>query len=233
MKRNVILHVFFVVIFLAGMFILSASVEAAAPPPLTGVIIDWSAKTYVPAGFVGKVLPTAESPISAWILVFVNGKVADASQYNVRWYANDQLLRSGTGIVTASFKAPTAANQVVNLQARVQNPAGELTVANIQIPIVSPKVAIVGNYPGGTIIGSPANLTAIPYFFNVSGVDALTYQWTVNGTAAQSAENPQVATLNIGNDTPSGTTIAISLNVANPNDSTTATARASYVYQKI
>lgn len=222
---------FFAVAVALTVFCAAASARAASAPLFTGVIIDWSTNTYVPPFFAGKRLPTANSPVNAWVAVFKDGGAVDASQYDIRWYAGDQLIQSGIGATSVSFKAPASANNVVDLQARVQSPSGSLTVANIQLPVVSSVLAITGNYPNNVIASSVATFGALPYFFNVSDASSLSYTWSANGITAQNAENPESATINIGNNVSPGTTIAVSLTATNAADGGSATANGNFIYQ--
>ncbi len=216
-------------IALAAMFSIQAR---AALPSLTGTIIDWSTDTYVPPGFHGKQLPTGGSNVTAWVMLLNDGVPVDISDYTIYWYADGELLQSGQGLQRISFAAPQATEQVTDLQARVEDANGNPFVADIQVPVVAPKVAIEADYPGGIIASSSADIKALPYFFNVSGPSALTYAWSANGVPTQSAENPEEATLAISESTTPGTTISINLVVVNPSDSTTATANTVLTYQK-
>lgn len=203
----------------------------ASPAPLNGTIVSWSADTYAPPGFRGKHLPTSGSNLSAWITVFAGGKPVNASDYTVRWYADNQLVQSGLGLTTISLNAPKITAKIVMLQARAQSPSGDLSVANIQIPVIDPVVALQTNYPGGIVTTPTVNAKALLYFFNVSDPSSLAFSWSANGTTGQNTENPDTATINLGANTPGGTNIRIKVTVSNPGDSTTATANANLIYQ--
>jgi hypothetical protein len=102
----------------------------------------------------------------------------------------------------------------------------------VQVPVVSPKVAIEANYPNGVVSVSPATVKALPYFFNIPSPSSLTFAWTVNGVAASAAENPDVAVINVGG-LPSGSAIKIMLTAKNSADTTSAAASTNLVYQTI
>ena len=218
------------IIVLAGLSITSVR---AAQTPTNGVAISWSTNTYTPASFPGKKLPTSHSPITAWVTVFQNGKAVDASNYHFSWYVGSTLIQSGQNLQKITFNAPKGTELILNLQARVQDENGALSVANIQVPVINPRVAIEANYPGKIVSGNSATVTALPYFFNISTPDSLTYSWQVNGVSSQSAENPTQANINFGNNFSSGSKIGIRLNVANSSDNTAASANLSLTYQKI
>ena len=215
-------------VFLAAVPLINVE---AAPQPINGVFIDWSTNTYAPAGFYGKLLPTSGSEVSAWVVIFVNGKPVSPSAYSIRWYIDDQLFQSGKGLNTITFKAPKATSIIKNLQARVQSPSGNLSVANIQVPIINPMVAIKSNYPGGVFTESQAKVSAIPYFFNISDPSSLSFQWSANGVTAENSENPDTAIIGLGENPQPGTTIRVQLTVTNSGDSTVATAYSNLVYK--
>jgi len=222
------------IIFAAGTFAIALNANAqTARMPLNGAVIDWSTNTYAPSGFQGKRLPTSGSDVTAWVAVFAGGKPMNASGYTIRWYADNQLLQSGKGLATISFKAPRATAKIVNLQARIQASSGELLVANIQVPTVSPVVALQANYPGGIVTTQSVDVKALLYFFNVSDPSSLKFNWSANGVSGENAENPEVANINLGPNVQPGTAIRIRVTVNNPGDSTTATAVANLTYQRI
>jgi len=206
-----------IVAVLASAFALNARAQTA-PTSLSGVVISWATDTYVPTGFQGKRLPTSGSDIAAWVIIFVAGKPVSAANYTVQWYANEELLQSGRGLAAISFKAPWTADQIVRLQARVQSPDGDLSVARIQVPVVT---------------GPSANVAALPYFFNVSDASSLTFQWSANGVTAQNSESPDSAVITLGDNAPSGTSIRVQVTATNSGGSTAATAYVNLTYQKI
>lgn len=205
----------------------------AAQVPANGAYITWSTNTYVPPFFEGKRLPTSGSPVTAWVVVFDNGKAIDLSQATIYWYADSNLLQSGTGNQRVSFNAQDETENLTSLQVKVQDATGNLWNANIQVPVISPKATIAANYPGGIFNTSPAVVTAVPYFFNTTDLSSLVYAWSVNGTTAQSGENPQEADINVGGDAPSGTNLSIQVTVTNPSDNTSANASTNLIYQKL
>lgn len=229
-------------IFLGAFFILAAIALSAvsapvraqtAPAALSGIVVNWSTNTYVPPGFHGKRLPTSGSDVKAWLTVFSAGKPVSVSNYFVYWYADDQLLQSGNGLASISFKAPKTTSQIVNLQARAQSPGGNLLVGSIQVPVINPVVAIQSGYPGGVFTSPTAEVAALPYFFNVSGPLSLVFRWSANGVSAASGENPAAASINLGGSAQSGTKVRVQVNVANPNDGTSANAYSNFTYQKL
>jgi hypothetical protein len=219
----------FVILIAVG----GACAAHAAPVPASGAYISWSTNTYTPPFFDGKKLPTAGSPVTAWVMVFSNGKAIDLSQDTIYWYADSNVLQSGVGDQKISFNAQNTTENITNLQVSVQDPTGNLWNANIQVPVVNPKAAIETNYPGGVVTVSPAIATALPYFFNTSDVSSLVYVWTVNGSSAESSENPQEADITISDSTPSGTNLNIQVSITNSSDGTSANASTNLIYQKL
>ncbi len=224
-------------VFVAAVLISLASLVpwpsvAGAQVAANGVIINWSTDTYVPPGFTGKRLPTAGSNITAWVFVLQNGRQLDLSGTLVQWYADSQVLQSGTGLQKISFPVQKAVNQIVNLQARVQDANGQTLVGSIQVPVVPPKVVISSGYPGGVATTPTINASALPYFFNVTSPAGLTFSWAANGVQAQNAENPDSLAIDVSGAS-SGTRIRVDLTVANSTDSSAAKTSVNFIYQKI
>lgn len=211
---------------------LQATHVAKAQTAANEFIISWSSDTYVPPGFVGKRLPTSGSNVNAWIALISGGKPASMANENIQWYAGSQLLQSGKGLVKISFKAPAGENNIIVLQAQVHGLSGVTKIASIQVPVISPKVAIQTDVIGATITSPSLVAKALPYFFNVSDPSMLSFRWSANGVTAQSAEDPSEADISLGG-TPTGSPISLSLTVTNPSDKTSGTGTTKLIYQKI
>lgn len=218
----------FIVLSLAG----TASAQTATQTPANGLFVNWTTNTYVPALYAGKRLPTSGSKIDAWATLFNKGKVIDVSNYTISWYADDRLLQWGKGVQKISFDAPARTGQIMNLRVQAQNADGNLFRGGVQVPVIAPKLAIAGDYPGGIANSFPLEVTALPYFFNVADPSALAFAWSANGQSASSAASPDRATIAVANPT-SGMNIRIGLTATNPVDSTAATARMAVTYQKL
>lgn len=179
--------------------------------------MSWHAlESYVPAGYSGKALPGTGTKISASLEVLVNGKPANMSGYQVYWYLNGDLVGSGPGKQNVIFDALNS-RQIMPLRVQVPSyPSGGL-IKTIYIMGSQPKVVLVAPYPNRVFPGFSMHLTAVPYFFSIIDPNALVYSWSANGIPANTTENPQSADINIPNNTPSGSGIAITVDAKNPN----------------
>src|SRR3989338_5844802 len=92
---------------LFGLFVLAALIFANASFAQTSsprVLLTWQAKNYVPAGYLGKALPSPSSIVTASVEIIDQGKIADLSKNNVYWYLNGSLVGSGVGKKTVSVR---------------------------------------------------------------------------------------------------------------------------------
>ncbi len=206
----------FFLIFFFGIFLLSPlwSVAQINGPHL---LITWRAESYVPSNFSGKVLPTANSPITATIELIENNKLADLSGQTIYWYANNEFMGGGVGTRSISFLAPKTAGGTVTLRAAIQGYEGGLS-QSIDIPVARPETVIRAPFPDGTVSTRSIDLAAYPYFFNVRDPLALAFSWTVNGEAPKHFDDPEILHVSLGPDVANGTPIAVSLNIQHPAD---------------
>lgn len=193
---------------LGAVSVLTSSAQQSGPQ----FLVTWSAASYAPLGFSGKILPTANSPITASFEVINQGKPVDLSGKTIYWYANDTLIENASGKQAATFLAPANAPDTVSLRIELPNYNG-FTFTEIKIPIVSPKAVIESPYRRGNFSGASASVTGVPYFFNVKNPSSLSFFWNVNGEAAPNAENPQGLTINLNPDVPENSAINIGLTI--------------------
>ncbi|MBI4085751.1 MAG: hypothetical protein HY433_00680 [Candidatus Liptonbacteria bacterium] len=202
------------VIIITGIFLTGARAQTASPQ----FMITWQSRTYVPPGFEGKILPTANSLIMVSFELIDEGKPADMSAQTVYWYANNNFLKGGKGLRHIEFRAPDTAGGTIDLRAEVPNYKRGPQLKTIGIPIVSPKAVIEAPFPNNEFSASPIQLTGLPYFFNVRDISALNFDWRVNGVAPAGTENPDVLTVRLNQDAPSGSPLGITFAVRNKNN---------------
>lgn len=184
-----------VVLALVGPMPLIASAQTSAP----NLVITWRATdSSVPSSYQGKALPTISAPITASAEVVRRGGVANLSNQTIYWYLDGNLIGGGVGKQTISFVAPGFV-EIASLRANIPNyPSGAL-INTAHIQLVNPEAVIVAPYPNDAYSGSSVAVQAVPYFFSSSLLNTLSYQWTVNGQAVTSQENPQDLTINLAN----------------------------------
>jgi len=143
------------------------------------VIITWQAQSFVPADYAGKSLPTTGVNIKAGLEIVEENKIQDLSKLNIRWYLDGKLLTQGLGLKEINFRATRAATYSHFLRAAIQDE--EEISGGVNIPIISPKLIIKTPSPAVNYIPlGKTLLQAVPYFFNVSGLKELVFNWVVN-----------------------------------------------------
>lgn len=176
----------------ALLFFFYAGPVQAAPQ----AIITWQAQTYQPSEYSGKNLPTANAPVIAAVELVNNGKIIDISKSNIGWFQNRRLIDAGVGLKRVLFSADGTDDGVL-IEVNIEYQDGVLTEF-ARIPLISPKVVINAPYPQ-RLIGTGLNIfQALPYFFNIKGLNELEFTWSLNGeTAANPEDKTDVLKLNL------------------------------------
>ncbi len=198
----------------AGLLILLGGLSLAeaqtSEPQLN---LTWQARTYAPPEYAGKHLPSGNSRVLLALDAVQNGKVLDLSRQTIYWYLTNELFASGTGLVRTEFTTPNI--PLGSLDVRAEVPALDI-LKTISIRMSLPVAIIEAPFPGGEFREQSLDLSAKPYFFNVSDMGRLSYAWLVNGKAPDSSEQPQKLTVNINPGTGDGYALNIALQIANP-----------------
>jgi hypothetical protein len=207
---------------------ISRSKVAAATPPeggsLTGqttspqFMITWQSRTYVPADFEGKILPTANSTIAVSFELIDGGTPADLSGQTVYWYANNNFLQGGKGLQHIEFRAPDAVGGTIDLRVEVPNYKRGAQLKTVEIPIVAPRAVIEAPFPNNEFSASPVQLTGLPYFFNVRDISPLNFSWSINGVTPSGTENPDMLTIRLNQDALAGSPLGVAFTVQNKNN---------------
>ncbi len=233
MPPNSVLKKIITVIGLLGVIVLFQTTHAqtAAQPQFW---ITWTAhESYVPPGYVGKALPNQASRITASLaLISASGQQLNLNNQTIYWYLNDTLIGGGTGVQTISFTPFGGAPNFMTLKVELLSYNGNLLLHSIQIPLIQPKAVIEAQHVNGQFSTNLLTLVGTPYYFNVSDPSALSYQWSVNGQAPATAENPQILQINLDSGTPSGLSFAVALTITNPADSMSAADSTNLTYVK-
>lgn len=231
--RLFVLSLTFAILSTAFLSIEPAQAQSTAIASSPTFLITWKTTgSYIPSFYIGKALPTYGSQITASLeLVSPQGKILNLSGQTIYWYVNDVLVGGGAGVQSVTFPPVGDAPNTMNLRVTLPNYNGSYLIHAVNIPMVMPEAVIYAPYPNGQFTQNPVGLQALPYFFNIADPSGLSYSWSVNGQSGQNAENPEVADITIPQGTQSGTSIAASLSVENPNDSTAATANVNLTYE--
>ncbi len=201
----------------AGLLILLGGLSLAeaqtSEPQLN---LTWQARTYAPPEYAGKHLPSGYSRVLLALDAIQNGKVLDLSRQTIYWYRNDDLFASGTGLIQAEFTTPNI--PLGSLDVRAEVPGLDL-LKTIPVRMSVPLAVAEAPFPGGEFREQSLTLSAKPYFFNVSDMGRLAYEWLVNGKAPDSSEQPQKLTINVNPGTSDGYAINVALRIENPGTS--------------
>ncbi len=176
------------------------------------IIITWKVLGgSAPAAYTGKVLPSIHSPMEASVAILDGGGFVPLDAQTIHWYLDDNFIGGGTGAQTISFGAP-GHNEIMSLRVEVPTYGGGF-LNTAYIAMVDPQVVVVAPYPNDEFATSSISLQAVPYFFNADELGKLLFNWTVNGEAVATNENPQSLTVNLANNAPAGYSLAITLGV--------------------
>jgi hypothetical protein len=206
----------------------TARAQTADQPQM---LITWAAQgSYVPPEYPDKALPNTTSKITASLELVSGGGVVNLSDQTIYWYENDTKIGGGQGVGSILFSPFGGAPSFVFLKAEIPSYNGNVLMHVVQIPIVQPKAVIETNHPESRFRTNPLNLRGTPYFFNVSDPSSLSYVWSVNGMSPTAAIDPQVLELSVSPGTPSGSTFAATLSVADPKMQMGATDSTNLTY---
>lgn len=222
MKKNKT-RILIALVLIVAAWLAIAKIHAQSSSPQ--FFITWQAKSYAPAGYQGKILPTAGSRVTASFDLIDSGKVADLTGQTIYWYLNDELVSNTPGKQTVSFIAPDIAPGILTLRIQLPFYRNNFLIKTAQIPVLLPEAVIESPYPGGVFGVTSVNLKGIPYFFNVPNPLALSFSWSVNGQTAASEENPDELAATINPDARSGSTLNVSLNIRNLKNSAEAAGK--------
>jgi hypothetical protein len=189
-------------------FLIAAPALAQSGPT---AVLTWRTTAYAPSDFQGKIFPTSNSYLTGSLLVLSQGKVVPLANQEVRWYVDDELVRSGTGLDSIAFRAPATLG-AVNLRAEVP---GLDVLRTVEIPLVAPRVAIRSPYTGTFSTDSPV-FRARGYFFNVVAGSDLVTAWQANGEAPSDTDAPEFLKVSILPGTPANFSLNITLFMKNP-----------------
>ncbi len=185
--------------------------KTSTAPALTAndLVLVWSANTYIPPAYPGKALATFGSVVE--VLAFpISPNGAKISNVNFNWYLNGafQDYASGVNKQKFSFRADQVASgqEVIDLKLTDAQDQ-EILSLSTAINIVSPEAVL---YPtdkqssnfslarddSPTMApGQEMAFTALPYFFSVSSLDDLNYQWTFEGKTMDRTEEKNKFTI--------------------------------------
>lgn len=186
-------------------------------------MVTWQAENYAPADFLGKLLPTNNTPIEVVFNLLQDGKILDLSKTGIRWYVNDKLPEEGAGKQTLRFVASDLFVENQTIRINIPNYKGQELTHTLVIPIVVPQVVIQAPYLSGALPYGEARFKALPYFFNITNLLGVTLNWFVNGVQPKSegiVTNPDELVLSTPKEIPVGTETEVRVSLQNRKNET-------------
>lgn len=171
---------------LYSLFFIHNSHAQAAPE----FMATWQAFSYTPADYEGRTLPNGETPIEMAFELLENGRPANLSRTEVRWFVGSNLIASGTNLRAILFTPPALNRDAHRIRIEIPNFRGSSLTHRFTIPVVNPEIII--ETPIDIATRRAIFFTARPFFFNVTSLSQLAFTWNINGvTPAGTAERPQ------------------------------------------
>lgn len=147
-------------------------------------LVSWRAINFVPSDYQGKIIPSKNSIIEISFDLLDNGKFVDVSKQQINWNIDRDSFKSGVGlksIITTFDKVSTKLVEIELPNYSDKIYAGAYLNKFVNIPAVSPEVVINAPYPNKTISVKQNAFQAVPYFFGISNLSQLSFEWTVDG----------------------------------------------------
>lgn len=178
--------------------------------------LTWSANSYVPAGYRGKILPAQNSSVSVSALPFIyqpgTRGLIGATGLIYNWYEDGKLQQTKSGLNRPDYVFKNAAFPGSDKQIRLEVRTGDKSVSlikEISIPAATPKTYIYlsdskTGKPFGVALGNltlsrvnSLNFFAQNYFFGDTPA-RLKWLWLVDGAEVPGAtESPWLSSFNI------------------------------------
>jgi len=154
------------------------------------LLMFWGTNTYTPMAYHGKALPVPGSTVVVSVEAVKNGTLTSLGGQTVRWYLNDRLFNSGSGLQSVAIKVPQQNAGFFAVRVELPDATVEPSVKTITVPVVQPSVVIVAPFADATVHGTAATLFAAPYFFNMKAAASAFFAWTVDGEVTAPTEHP-------------------------------------------
>jgi len=170
-----------------------------AQSPQGQVIITWQANNFYPADYKGKALAVNQNTVTVAAELLKNQKLQDLSKATITWFLDDDFLSSGTNLKETTFRITKTKGDSHFVRAVVGLGAEEFE-GTISIPVFGPVVVIENPNPYPLVKGeTQLSLRAIPYFFNITGLNDLTLRWQINnGQPIYKSGSDNEIVLNVG-----------------------------------
>lgn len=180
MKQKVIFSVILATLWAAGF----SAVRAAEPL----AVFSWSADNSAPVWYPGKKIPNINSNISVGFELVGRGasdlgKIVNLKNNEARWYIDDNLITSGTGLQKITLPASSLAGENSSLRISVDfydADTGSRSFINesFYIPVADPEIVLdFRGFAREVAKNGSVSVGAIPFFFTSNPA---TLSWKVN-----------------------------------------------------
>lgn len=190
---------------------LSANAQSAPE-----ILLTWQGKNYTPGWYIGRSLPIKKTGLAAAVELVYNGKIADLSKTEIRWFLGTHLYKLGLGTKIFPFATPSFTNEDRVLRVVVFDYLGQNYEKSVRIPLINPDVVIDAPYPDGKIAASLNGLKAIPFYFNAAR-ENIKYSWVANNEKADAGTSANDISVDASRGE-SGSQVKISVRAFNGND---------------
>lgn len=146
-------------------------------------LVSWRAINYVPSDYQGRIIPSKNSIIEISFDLLDKGKFVDISKQQINWNIDRNSFKSGVGLKSIVTTFDKAATKLIEIEIPDYNDrtyTGAYLNKFINIPAVSPEIVINAPYPNKTIGIRQNSFQAIPYFFGISNLGQLKFEWSVD-----------------------------------------------------
>lgn len=167
----------------------------------TGVTLTWVTDTYTPLEYQGKALPTRGSNIE--VAVQFNSPGTNPNNLIFNWFINNKIQKqsSGLGKQTLKFQLSEGLFEKHLIRVKINDKNGSLINESETILLEPNEPEVVIRVKNPFLVFSDKyqfadnqdiEFIATPYFFNITNINDLEYQWKLN-----TQEAPQIDSNNL------------------------------------
>ncbi len=178
-------------------------------------LVSWQAVNYVPPSYQGKIFPSRATPVQIGFDLIDKNRIVDLSTNDIQWYLDGEIIQYGKGLKSFLFNSKGIDHEI---RIAVLDYQGTRLDKTLTVPGLKPKVVIDARTPDNILGLGTHVLETLPYFFNVSNLQDLSFNWTSDNKPVQgSVQFPQFFILNLGSpgSAPKETDLTISATVRN------------------
>ena len=179
-----------------GSVALAQKQPISTAPGNSDLILSWRSNGFAPAGYEGRVAAAGGGTVLLTAEALIDGRPTSLSQYDVRWYVNDELFTSGPGLQAVTVPVPQYHQDSMDVRVEIFGASFTANEGSISVPLTDP-VAVIEARTGRSLRSGKNIFEAAAYSYNVSNPDDLLYNWTVNGENPQGSQEPRSLVVSI------------------------------------